>query len=51
MTYAQPYYNPSVMCGTIMLKPDIQSIPVFKWQEAAADSLYTMLMIDPAGNI
>jgi hypothetical protein len=47
VTYAQPYYNPSVMCGTIMLKPDIQSIPVFKWQEAAADSLYTMLMIDP----
>lgn len=51
VTYAQPYYNPSVMCGTIMLKPDIQSIPVFKWQEAAADSLYTMLMIDPDGNI
>jgi hypothetical protein len=38
------------MCGTIMLKPDIQSIPVFKWHAQAAlqfpDVFWLLSLVD-----
>jgi hypothetical protein len=51
VTYGNRYCNPDVTCGTIMLKPDIQTEPLFKFAGAESSSLYALFMIDPDGNI
>ena len=45
------YCTGTPICGTVMLKPDVQTQPTFQLREAKTRSLYALFMIDPDGNI